>query len=182
MFKVKWEPKWLNLVNKKLKRCSISSKTSLWLFIWKWLGSQCSITQLRGGSQMPIQDHFTSDWEIVTWETKRGKGKEHRQHRERRDWRPSSGEVWLSSSAEGRYFIQGPHSFVEFPATALHSDGGAVSGQWYKIMIWNKGFYTNHHSTHNIHFTQLTLKMQSSRALSQRKGHMLVKAWLDDGY
>lgn len=60
VFKIKREPKRLNLVTKKLKWCSIFSKTSLWLLIWKWLGSQCSITQLEA-EQMPIHDYFTSD-------------------------------------------------------------------------------------------------------------------------
>lgn len=101
VFKSKREPKWLNLVTKKLKWCSIFSKTSLWLLIWKWLGSQCSITQLRGGSQMPIQDHFTSDWEIVTWETKRGKGKEQTAQRERRRWRTSGGADFKLKPIEG---------------------------------------------------------------------------------
>lgn len=51
VFKSKREPKWLNLVTKKLKWCSIFSKTSLWLLIWKWLGSQCSITQLEADNE-----------------------------------------------------------------------------------------------------------------------------------
>jgi hypothetical protein len=148
--KVKREPKWLNFVNKKLKRCSISSKTSLWLFIRKWLGSQCFITgRIRDANSRPLYFRLRNS------HLRNQKGERNKQHRGRRNWRTSGREDFKLKPIEGEMVgtsIRG-HSFADSSRRLIDAGGAIVvdseTREWSETKRCRQTF--SHHSTQHLH-------------------------------